>query len=635
MISKIKFLFLILISLKAHSFQEKKNFTANDFKKIHTIFEKRFDFFTQKKIKIKKPFRDTLFAIQHWALENGTRSEKLIADFQIFFVYNQLIDNEKIIDLGMQLIAKMDFLEMPESIYVAREVLSAYDRKGFYRKYLELYPLIKKLNAKHSYNKIGLLTEDYYRLAMVYYRLENYTKARENFQYQVKNLLKENKKFRAGSMYNNIGLTYEKQNEFDKAIEYYNKSLKLLNEDKKKDDFFTDDYKKHFKNVVASNIASINVKQLNLQGVEPIFLRELVSAKRENVPRIIIQAYLNLSEVHFLNKNFKKTAQFLDSSFLRLKSYESAPLLSRAYLLKAKYLLSLQKIKDAEFYFSKNIFLEDSLKKVKLEKGFQEASLQFNLKVIEEDLGSSKKLIEQQKETTLYQWITIGITSVAGVVFLLLFLRIRKNNKSIEQNKKELTKALKNNQTLLQEIHHRIKNNLQIISGILELKSSKLNDEKSVTVFLETQKYIESMSYIHEHLYAQDDKAVIKMDEYLNNLTHAVINNYSTKNITVSINAENIVMNTENATPLGLIICELLTNSAKHAFEKSGTIDIQLTKENNRIYFHYKDNGKGFSIDKKTASGQIGVNLMHMLIEELQADKKEFIDNGYHIKLQF
>lgn len=637
-VPRLNFIILCVVGLLAIPntlCQKKQALTSSDFDTIHAIFNQRFERFTATKVKIKQPFIDTLFTIQQWALANGTATQKNLADFQVFFAYNQLIDNKNIIKSGMQLLAKDNFLEMEEAAYVSREMLSAYDRKGNYRKLLEFYPVHKRLVVKHNNEDRKIPKENYYRLAMVYYKIGDYDRARENFIEQKNFLLENNKLFRAGSMYNNIGLTYEKQHQYNKAIESYTASLNLLEKDNTKDDYFNDDYKAHFKNVVASNIASIKLMKLEFEGVATAFTNELKSSIDVNEPRTIIQAYMNLSELNLLNKDFEKSQQLLDSAFVRLKTYYSLSLKSRGYLLKAKQLLATQKIIEAEAYFLKNIAINDSIKNAKVIKDYEEASVAFNLDVVKDDLEMSKKLVDQKSKTTLYQWIAIIITSIAGLVFFALFISIKRKNKAIKQNKKELAKALKKNEVLLQEISHRIKNNLQIINGILELKQASVEGIKNKAIFSETQQYVDSMSFIHQHLYEQNANNVLNMQEYLTDLVNAVVANYKKVNIDVVINANDIIMSVEKATPFGLIVCELVTNSAKHAFENEGNITIDLTYDNELYHFKYADNGKGYDIHQSPKSGQLGLNLISMLAEELDTTTSKSVYNGFHFTMNF
>lgn len=635
--NKIYLGFLVFSILNSFAFQKvEKQFTINDFDKIHTIFKKRFERYNKlKKHKIKPSFRDSLFSIQKWTSKNGSGKQKLIADFQVFFAHNQLIDNEKIIELGTNLLSKKEFLELPESSYTARGVLIAYRRKGFYKKELELHPFFKKLNIKHNYNTRDKFYSDYNELAMIFFRIGNYKRARENFNLQVERFLSKDLFFKAGSVFNNIALTYEKEYDYKNALINYNKSLKFIGKNPYTDKTYTTIYKTHFRNVVASNIASIKMKELDLNELEAIFLRELNSSKKVNEPRITIQSLLNLAEYNLLNKNFIVASKYIDSSFTLLAGFKSPELLSRTYSLKAKKLLSQNKTLKATVYFQKSSFIKDSLKRVKTEKDFQESSLAYNLDLVKDELTFSKELLHQKNKTNLYQCILLIAVLFASGVFFIQKLNIKKKNKVILKSKKELTKALKKNQNLLNEISHRIKNNLQIIRGVLELKSSKLKGSENIEVFLETQRYIDTMSFIHLHLYEQDAKAVLDMQNYLEHLASAVIKNYSNLNIMMSVKATNTIMPAEKATTLGLIVCELLTNSAKHAFDKKGQIKITLTYKKDTFYFNYLDNGIGFNIDKTSKPGQIGLSLIDMLIEELNAVNEKHSENGMQLKLEF
>ncbi|MEO9569923.1 MAG: histidine kinase dimerization/phosphoacceptor domain -containing protein [Polaribacter sp.] len=644
LIFKIKIIFIVFtflgLQIPSNTIQKKiKSFTEKDFNSLNKKFNERVILFNQKKIRLKKTFIDSLFIGEEWALKNGTPNQKLLAKFQIFTYYNQLINNDKIIELGTDLLQKEEFFSFHQSYITALGLIEAYHRKGFYNKELEIFPLFIKLNNIHNSNKNKPYYE-YERVARIYYKIKDYKKARENYKLKLDVLLKEESFFSASSTYNNIGLTYERQYDYKNAIKNYNKSLELVNKVIKKnleDNLISNlEYKIHFKNVIASNIASLNIKSLNFKGAEEIFLNELKSSKKVIEPRITVQAYLNLSEYYLLNKKDKLCEKYLDSSLNFLKSFKTPIATSRAYAIKGKYLLYKNKFKKSHYYFVKSARIKDSINQSVQKKGIKEASLEFNLNETQKELQFSKKIISHNQKINFYHWLIIIITSLTGVLFFFLFLKIKRKNKYITINKKKLTKALKVNQTLLKEIHHRIKNNLQVISGILELKSQNFKSDVNKEVFLETQKYIESMAFIHEHLYTQDSNSVIEMTAYLKKLSNAIIKNYNNQlNIDVTVKINNVVMTTEKATPLGLIVCELITNSAKHAFKNNGKIKIVLEKKGNIYYFHYKDNGKGFNLKSTTKKEQIGLNLIEMLIEELNCKSYSYLDNGFNLKFNF
>lgn len=224
-----------------------------------------------------------------------------------------------------------------------------------------------------------------------------------------------------------------------------------------------------------------------------------------------------------------------------------------------------------------------------------------------EQTGGERKWTNEEKD--------FGI-SIAHMISLSL--------EADEKNRaeKELKNSLKEKDILLKEIHHRVKNNLQIISSLLNLQSRYLTDEESVQVFKESQNRIKSMAIIHEILYVHKNFSKIDMAEYINNITVNLLRSYSIKrsNIKFKINVHNIWLGIDTAIPCGLIINEIITNSLKHAFPNGkGAIGIDMRMMEDDCYnLIIWDDGIGIppEIDFKN-SQTLGLRLIKMLVDQL------------------
>jgi PAS domain S-box-containing protein len=197
-------------------------------------------------------------------------------------------------------------------------------------------------------------------------------------------------------------------------------------------------------------------------------------------------------------------------------------------------------------------------------------------------------------------------------------------NNDITKRKKaeyKIKASLKEKETLLKEIHHRVKNNLQIISSLLDLQERYVkNDPTAVNVLKEIKNRVMSMAMIHEMIYQSEDLSHINFSEYIRNLISNLFQSYgANSSITSVINIEQIYMNIETAVPLGLIISELISNSLKYAFpeDKKGEILVNLTK-NEKFELTISDNGIGIpkKIDFNTES-TLGLKLVRSLINQI------------------
>ncbi|MCA6442580.1 MAG: PAS domain S-box protein [Bacteroidetes bacterium] len=197
--------------------------------------------------------------------------------------------------------------------------------------------------------------------------------------------------------------------------------------------------------------------------------------------------------------------------------------------------------------------------------------------------------------------------------------------KKISQQKIE--QSLKEKEVLLKEVHHRVKNNMQVVSSILNLQSSYLSDPYALSVLKESQNRIKTMSYIHESLYQNKTFTSVNFSEYLNTLTNNIIQSYSINETKIKLILEivKISLSLDNAIPTGLIVNELLSNAIKHAFpgDRKGTITVSLKQELNVISLYITDNGIGFSdhIDFHN-SPSLGLQLVNSLIEQISGTIK-------------
>lgn len=223
-------------------------------------------------------------------------------------------------------------------------------------------------------------------------------------------------------------------------------------------------------------------------------------------------------------------------------------------------------------------------------------------------------------------------------IYLDIFLNpITDNNKVIEVSgiahdvtdrniaQLRMEQSLKEKEVLLKEVHHRVKNNMQVISSILNLQSSYVTDEYTLLLLKESQNRIKTMAYIHESLYQNKSFTSVNFSDYISTLTNNIIHSYAVnqEKISLVLNLEKINLSLDNSIPAGLIINELITNAIKHAFVAlpNGIITINLKSENNSVYLEVKDNGMGFnpSIDFKNTNS-LGLQLVNTLVDQIGAE---------------
>ncbi len=211
-----------------------------------------------------------------------------------------------------------------------------------------------------------------------------------------------------------------------------------------------------------------------------------------------------------------------------------------------------------------------------------------------------------------------------------------------KQAEEQIKASLKEKEVLLREIHHRVKNNMQIISSLLRLQSRYTKDKQILDIFKASQNRIETMAFIHEKLYQSQDLARVDFTDYVNTLTRNLFTTYgvSTARIKLNIDIKNVSLPLDNAIPCGLIINELVSNSLKHAFppDKEGEIKIALHLSNgNKWQLIVSDNGVGIPEDidfRNTKS--LGLHLVTILAEDqLRGEINLNRTEGTEFKIKF
>ena len=197
---------------------------------------------------------------------------------------------------------------------------------------------------------------------------------------------------------------------------------------------------------------------------------------------------------------------------------------------------------------------------------------------------------------------------------------------------RKILNSLKEKEVLLQEVHHRVKNNLQVISSILNLQSSFVSDERTLEILSESQSRIKTMSFIHETLYQSSDFSSIEFTDYIKTLGLNLIQSYALQSTEVNLETDfdQIYLNLDQAIPCGLIVNELVSNAMKYAFvgKPKGTITIRIKESENTIELEVKDNGVGLPESyNPEESDSLGIYLVYALVEQLDASLS--IDNKH------
>lgn len=203
----------------------------------------------------------------------------------------------------------------------------------------------------------------------------------------------------------------------------------------------------------------------------------------------------------------------------------------------------------------------------------------------------------------------------------------------------ELEKSIEEKTILLQEVHHRVKNNLAVTSGLLYMQRVSTDNPEIENLLGESERRIKTMTLIHELLYSSSDLSSIPMDEYIGNLVNLIQNSLDPeKNIDVTISSDSFAINVTQAVPCALILNELISNSYKHAFkdQETGLIDISVHQKNGDIEFAVRDNGIGIpDVFLREDGTSLGLTIVRTLIRQVEGTFEIKNDRGTAARFQF
>ena len=211
-------------------------------------------------------------------------------------------------------------------------------------------------------------------------------------------------------------------------------------------------------------------------------------------------------------------------------------------------------------------------------------------------------------------------------------------NKAIQR---DLANSLEEKELLLKEVHHRVKNNMQVISSLLNIQAETAGNEVFSNLLGESQQRIKSMSLIHENLYQSDNLQEIDFEDYINMLANSLCRFYSVPEVSVllDINVDHVALDLETAVPCGLIINEIVSNSLKHAFKGfkgTGTISIALKKAKCNYVLEIKDDGRGLPADfKLTNATSMGMEIVSILTQQLDGKIRIVGTEGAGFEIKF
>ncbi len=454
------------------------------------------------------------------------------------------------------------------------------------------------------------------------------------------------------SLYNDVGVYFNRQHNSDSAEVCFLKAKEVLTTLK-----YPADKKTHyefFKALIGGNLGFSYYNKGNIAKAIPLLKEDIYFSLRYNDYGSAFNSY-NLMVECLLKQNNKPLAKkYLDSAENLITLHLSDVSQSLKFLyLKSTFYQAQGDYDRSIKYLNKYFSLKDSLTQLEKVQGLLNTEIAFKIEEREFELKQKNKILEQKNlddanHKTFRAYQLAGILVLLAIVIFLMMrnrffkkreLDLSQKNEKINLQNAQIEQSLKEKEILIKEIHHRVKNNLQIITSMLSLQITKEAGKEAESILMDAKQRINAIALTHQMLYQNSNLSQIPINQYVESLVRQIESSFPPTGIKLitELYADNRKINIDNAVPLGLLINELLTNSFKHAFpdNKNGIITVSVSENETFCSIKIKDNGIGLPGDFKSgAKNSIGMDLIHILSEQIEANLKIKNDNGSEFILE-
>ncbi|MDH3246960.1 MAG: tetratricopeptide repeat protein, partial [Saprospiraceae bacterium] len=360
---------------------------------------------------------------------------------------------------------------------------------------------------------------------------------------------------------------------------------------------------------------------------------------------LLMRAWLSIGRLQNLQENYQEAVHSLNHCLMiATPEFGDEFFLHQVYKELAHANAKLGNFEEAFRAYSRYDETKDSVFTAEADKRIAQLQTEYEVAAKEATISSQESELRQKEKT---QILTIGFVVLLGAILIVLFrnyIQKRKLNDQLSSLNKDLT--IKNveldqrnaeNELLLKEIHHRVKNNLEVVSSLLELQSAQIDDPDVQNAMQESQSRVQSMGIIHQKLYQSKNLASIEMRDYFVNLGEGILDSFAKdRQVTLDVEMEPLELDVDTAVPIGLIVNELLTNAMKYAFpnEVRGAVKISLRKEKDSINLLVSDNGVGKSQNSNGPTG-FGTQLIELLTRQLDGRMVEENGEGTTVRFEF
>jgi two-component sensor histidine kinase/tetratricopeptide (TPR) repeat protein len=511
----------------------------------------------------------------------------------------------------------------------------------------------------------------------VYTQQGEYSLAIEEYLSSIRLLEELNDQEGVGKSYNNIGLVYYLQGNYTQAKDYYSKALGILKQFKNQsvisdimnnmgiiayeEGKYEESLKFHFESLdgrqtignqrgIASSFTNIGDVYAHTREVEKAleFQRKALEIQEElGDKKGMLSSLQGIAKVYSLTGKPEEAMKYMEDVIDISSEIGAKKELRDAYNAISEIYMRNGDYKTALTYKARYAELKDTL----FSEQTEEIANNLEAKFESENKSKEIEILKRENEIQELQLgrnriliISFTIGLVLALISMVLYARTNRERKKalelLQRQNENIKKQKEEKEVLLKEIHHRVKNNLQVINSLIRLQCAYTDDQEALDLFDECQNRIISMALIHEKMYEAHDLSNINIKEYISELANNLLRSYRlNQQISLDIDVRIEQMTLDTLIPLGLLLNELISNSLKHAFKdrEHGTVSVKLDRNDKGMFqLEVGDDGVGLPEDFSFNNAHtLGMELVITLSSQLDGTVERIHKPGTHFSIEF
>jgi two-component sensor histidine kinase len=488
--------------------------------------------------------------------------------------------------------------------------------------------LLKSIEIKKELDDKQGLSKSYNNLGNFYASREEDIASKNSYLQALKISEEIDSKYLTSLIHHSLGNAYNKLAQYDSAMIYYEQALEVKQ-------------KLQDKGAIAAllnNMGTIYEWRQNDEKALALYNQSMIIKREINNPDQLIVTYNNLGNLYRNNNEYNIATYYYNQGLVlavenqlenRIRTLSLH--LSECYEKLNDYRTSLSYLKRAQEIDS-TLYNQEKLRAVK------EIDIKYQTeKKTRESIQARAEAQQKNFERNTFIAAT-GFLAIILLIGIYFYLQKRRDNFLLNQQKTTIETREREKELLLRELHHRVKNNLQLVSSLLNLQAHQLADSPAASAVQDGQSRVEAMAIIHRDLYMKDDLTKVNMKTYLDKMTDNLVRSfgYGDQDITLIKEIASVDIDPDLAIPLGLIINELITNSLKYAFLQISDPILEIVSHREKddlIYIKIRDNGPGNTTLTGSENG-FGMDMVSALIKQISGSIEITNKEGYIVELR-